>query len=133
MTLTEFTTKAKEGRQVMNFLPPFVTLVDIGIDHGQLEEEQQQRTRIEYKNNLNVIKEVKKEEYIALLYSGRAFLTYSYWRHHGTFLNIRTAVRPSDDVCKSDKLNSGIRRLILQSFPEMEENSEELADIFSWN
>ena len=22
--------------------------------------------------------------------------------HHGTFLNIRTAVRPSDDVCKSD-------------------------------
>ena len=24
-----------------------------------------------------------------------------YWRHHGTFLNKRTAVRPSDDVCKS--------------------------------
>ena len=42
-------------------------------------------------------------------------------------------MRPSDDVGKSDKLNSGIRRLILQSFPELEENSEELPDIFSWN
>ena len=30
------------------------------------------------------------------------FLSNSYWRHHGTFLNIRTAVRPSDDVCESD-------------------------------
>ena len=32
-----------------------------------------------------------------------ASLSKSYWRHHGLFLNIRTAVRPSADVCKSDR------------------------------
>ena len=42
----------------------------------------------------------------------RACLSNSYWHHHGTFLNIRTAVRPLDDVCKSDKeaLNFVIRQ-----------------------
>ena len=38
----------------------------------------------------------------------------SYWRHHGTFLNIRTVVRPSDDVCKSD--GEACARYVIKNF-----------------
>ena len=45
----------------------------------------------------------KHARHFLLSHSARASLPYSYWRHHGIFLNIHTAVRPSDDVCKSGR------------------------------
>ena len=50
-------------------------------------------------------------------------LTNSYWRHHGTFLNIRMAVRPSDDVCKSDG-EACVRYVIKKRFTERQHHKK---------
>ena len=65
-------------------------------------------------------------------FCARVSLYNFYWCNHGTFLNIPTAVRPQDDVCKSDKLGFPSLSFYKVS-PEMDENSEELAGFFSWN
>lgn len=57
----------------MNFWSPLVTLINIAIDNGQLEEEEQQRARIEVEKKYNVIEQLEEEEYnIALIYGRKA-------------------------------------------------------------
>ena len=55
-----------------------------------------------YHDDANRNKVEKRAHYVIIKNGAHASPSNSCWHHHGIFLNIHTAIRPSDDVCKSD-------------------------------